>query len=89
MATTRKPHPSDDNEQFTTVVWRDVPVLVKKKFPMFGFMRKLDKNPIDALALILADESLEALEQIDMDFADLNELIEKISEGLGAKNAGN
>lgn len=88
MAATRKIHPSDDN-QFTTVVWRDVPLQVKKKFPMFGFMRTITKDPIEGISMIISEESLAVLETIEMDFADLNELIETISEGLGAKNAGN
>lgn len=86
---TNRNHPSSDTDLYNVVVWRDVPIQVKKKFPMFGFMSKLDKNPIEAMAMILSEESLATLEGIDMDFADLNELIEKISEGLGAKNAGN
>jgi hypothetical protein len=89
VATQRKPHPADDFAEFTIVEWRDYKIEVKKKFPMFGFMRKLNGDPIGAIAMILSEGSLEELESIEMDFADLNELIEKISEGLGAKNAGN
>jgi hypothetical protein len=88
MATQRRTHPSEDS-QFTTVVWRDIPLTLKKKFPMFGFMRTITKDPIEGIAMILSEESLAVLEEVEMDFADLNNLIETISEGLGAKNAGN
>ncbi len=89
MATApRKPHPADD-QNHTIVVWHDIPLQVKKKFPMFGFMRALDKSPIDAIGMILSEESLAKLEEVEMDFADLSDLMEAVSEGLGAKNAGN
>lgn len=88
MPTQRRTHPADDT-QFVTVVWRDIPLKLKKKFPMFGFMRTITKDPIEGIAMILSEESLAALEEIDMDFADLNNLIETISDGLGAKTAGN
>lgn len=86
---TVKVHPSDDKTPYAEVIWRDVPLQVKKKFPMFGFMRALDRNPIEAICMILSEDSVASLEEIEMDFEDLNDLVSSISKALGAGDSGN
>lgn len=84
-----KDHPNDDNALFTTFEWRGNVFTVKKKFPIFGFMRVLDKSPIEAMTMILSPESLELLETYEMDFADLGDFVNTVSKNLGAGNSGN
>lgn len=89
MPTARKDHPSDDAQNYTVAEWHGMNLQIKKKFPMFAFMRTLNENPIEAIAMILSPSSLEALENLDMDFEDLDDLVGTISKNLGAKNSGN
>lgn len=86
---TQKDHPADDLQNYNIVEWHDIKLLVKKRFALFGFMRKLEKSPIEAIAMILHEESLSALEEVEMTMQELDEVIEVISKGLGAGNAGN
>ncbi len=88
-STVQRDHPSDDLQQYTVAEWNGITLRIKKRFPMFGFMRKLEKNPVDAIAMILDEESLLALENADMDMNELDELIGVISKNLGAGNQGN
>lgn len=62
---------------------------VKNKFPMFKFFTLLDTNPGAALALSLDKESLERLQEVDMDMADFKVVLEKISNAISGDSTGN
>lgn len=62
---------------------------VKKKFKMMKFFRKLNENPVEALSLALTEESLERLEELELDMDDFKALIESLSQALAGTNSGN
>lgn len=62
---------------------------VKKKFKMMKFFRLINQNPVDALSLALTNESLERLEDLDIDMEDFKVLIENLSQALAGTNSGN
>lgn len=62
---------------------------VKSKFQMFKFFKLLDSNPGAALALALEDESLERLEEVDMDMEDFKVALDKISQAISGDSTGN
>lgn len=62
---------------------------VKKKFKMMKFFRKINENPVDALSLALTDESLERLEELELDMEDLKVLLEALAQTLAGTNSGN
>jgi hypothetical protein len=62
---------------------------VKKKFKMMKFFRLINQNPVDALSLALTEESLERLEELDLDMDDFKVLIENLSQALAGTTSGN
>lgn len=62
---------------------------IKKKFKMMKFFRRLSENPVEALSLALTEESLERLEELELDMDDFKTLIEALSQGLAGTNSGN
>lgn len=62
---------------------------VKSKFQMFKFFKMLDSNPGGALALAVEDESLERLEEVDMDMNGFKDVLEKISQAISGDSTGN
>lgn len=87
----RADHPVADvtEDKYTVTEWNGITLEVKKKFPMFGFMKRLEESPISAIALILSPETLAVIEEVDMGFEDLDSLLNAISEAMGLKNRGN
>lgn len=62
---------------------------VKKKFKMMKFFRKINENPVDALSLALTGESLERLEELELDMEDLKVLLEALAQTLAGTSSGN
>jgi hypothetical protein len=60
---------------------------LRRKFKRLKFLRLLSSDPGSALALVFSPESLERLEDMDMDESDLEITFTKVSEALvGTKN---
>lgn len=83
-----KPTPAEDF-QVKTFEFNGEVYSVKSKFQMFKFFKMLDTNPGGALALALDDESLERLEEVDMNMDDFKEVLEKISQAISGDSTGN
>lgn len=83
-----KPVPAEDF-QVKTFEYDGEIYSVKNKFQMFKFFKMLDTNPGGALALALDDESLERLEEVDMDMEDFKSVLEKISQAISGDTTGN
>lgn len=88
MTTRANRSPANDGS-LVSVTFKGVELTVKTKFKIFKFMRMINEDPIGALALALTETSLEAAEEIEMDFKDFEELINLISETLSGGNLKN
>jgi hypothetical protein len=62
---------------------------VKNKFKIFKFFKALNDNPVSAIALALEDESIERLEELEIDMEDFKEILENISSALAGTSSGN
>ena len=84
-------HPASDLEEgkYTIREWNGIKLEIKKKFPLFGLLKALDESPIKAMSLVMSPDTLAVLETTDMDFDDVNELLDIMSEAMGLKNLGN
>lgn len=81
--------PSDDQLAFNQFEYQGEVYTTLRKFKMVKFFRLLEDNPISAISLILTEESLERLEEMDMDMDDFKDLLEVVAKTLGAESAGN
>lgn len=62
---------------------------VKPKFKIFKFLRLLNSEPIEAISLALTDESIEKLEELEMDMKDFEQVLELIAQKIAGTNQGN
>lgn len=64
-------------------------VLVRRRFKRMRFLRMINTDPIEALAMATGEEEMARLEELDLDEAQFNELMETISNGIGGGTRGN
>lgn len=87
--TNAKAVPADDLKEFNEFEFQGETYTTKRKFKMVKFFKALEENPITAIALILTDDSLERLEDKEMDMEDFKDLLEIVAKSLSGTNAGN
>lgn len=80
--------PADDFES-KTFVFDGETYAVKSKFKIFKFFKALNDNPVSAIALALEDESIERLEELEIDMEDFKKILESISNVLAGTSSGN
>lgn len=80
--------PADDFEA-KTFEFEGETYAVKAKFKIFKFFKALNENPVSAITLALEEESLERLEDLEIDMEDFKVILERISDVLAGTNAGN
>lgn len=81
--------PANDTLATKDIEFNGVTLTVKTKFKIFKFMKMINTDPIGALTLALTDESQEVVEELEMDFADFEILINKISDALSGADLKN
>lgn len=84
-----KATPADDLLEFNEFEYQGEVYSTKRKFKMVKFFRALEENPVSAIALILTDESLERLEEKEMDMEEFKDLLEIVAKSLAGTTAGN
>jgi hypothetical protein len=83
-------HPADDRLDVVPVEFNGVTLNVKTKVQVFKFMKTLEKSPFSAIEMVLAaPEDVEALEELEFGFDELEDLLNKITSALGVGNRGN
>jgi hypothetical protein len=82
-------NPSTDLLEFNEFVFQGETYKVKRKFKMMKFFRTISENPVDAVALVVEDESLARLEDKDLDMDDFKDLLELISNAISGTDTGN
>jgi hypothetical protein len=81
--------PASDKVEVKTFEFEGETYTLKNKFKMFKFFKQLNENPVLAISLALEDESLDRLEELDMDMDDFKALLEAMSQALAGTSAGN
>ena len=81
--------PASDTLSTKDIEFNGVTLTVKTKFKIFKFMHMINSDPIGALTLALTDESLAIAEELEMDFADFEILVNKISDALSGADLKN
>lgn len=71
------------------ITFNGVTLEVKPKFKIFKFLRLLNSSPIEAISLALTDESIEQLEDMDMDMKEFEQVLELIAEKIAGTTQGN
>ena len=81
--------PARDNSTTQEIEFNGIQLTVKTKFKIFKFMRMLNTDPIGALSLALDEDSLETVEEIEMDLADFEKLVNLISDAISGADLKN
>lgn len=63
--------------------------VIRNKFKIGKMFRALNENPIEALEIVLEEESFERFEDLEMDMDDFKKFMESMSEALGGASAKN
>ena len=82
-------NPARDTAATQEIEFNGIKLTVKTKFKIFKFMRMLNTDPIGALSLALDEDSLEAVEEIEMDLADFEKLVNLISDAISGADLKN
>lgn len=81
--------PASDTANYVSIDFKGTILNVKTKFKIFKFMRELNTDPIGALSLALTDESLEVVEDMEMDLKEFEGLVNQISDALSGADLKN
>lgn len=60
--------------------------IIKKKYKIGRFLKMLNDAPIDALEIILEEESYERFLDLEMDMDDLKSFLEELSKAMGGSD---
>jgi hypothetical protein len=81
--------PATDTVSTVEIEFKDVVLTVKTKFKIFKFMRLINEDAIGALSLALTDESLEVVEDMEMNLEEFEVLVNKISDAISGADLKN
>lgn len=62
---------------------------IRRKFKIGKMFRALNENPIEALEIVLEEDSYQRFEDLEMDMDDFKRFMESMSEAVGGSTAKN
>lgn len=87
-ARTVKPTPDHDLES-RSFDFADKTFFVKRKYKIGKFLKTLNDSPVDAIEIVLEEQSYNEFLELEMDMDDLKEFLEKMSGALAGSSLGN
>lgn len=91
MTTPRKrvPVQVDRDNDVKTFEYEGQTFTLRNKFKIGKFFRALETNPMEAIALIMDEDSLERFEDLEMDMDGFKEFMTLMSEALSGTDSKN
>lgn len=79
----------DQDRSVKTFFFNEEIFTVRNKYKIGKFFRALESNPVEALQIILTEESFEKFENLEIDMEDFKNFIEEMAKAASGSDTKN